>query len=370
MKLSTALGALAAALALALPPTAEARQRILLYTKTATFRHDSIPTAIAQITEWSNTTWPGFDVVATENQSLFDRAGWLDQFDALVFVSTSGRILSRQGQRNMITYLQKGGGFMGVHEASDSVYQPWYGRLVGAFFDYHPEECRAEMLVQPEVSSHPSVSWIKNGSWIVRDEMYNYLSDPRIYGRRVTLAANESSYHDPVTSKADRAAAQGSPHPISWFTDNGNNLLNPASYHVGGNTDDTATSLDAGGGDGRMFYTALGHSNETWTSSPGFKRHFLGGLVWILNSTTIRSYSSETDAWRVGQQWEERPPYVAEPDIDEKQQADTQSAANATTNSKQRHSANAAVALAPHAPLAFVAGAASLVSAIAMWTAV
>lgn len=307
---SSSITALALALALSTAPSVvEARQRILLFTRTATFRHDSIPTAIEKIIDWGNNSWPYYDVVHTEDQRMFTYQGWLDQFDAIVFVSTSGRILTRNGQRRMIEYIQKGGGFMGVHEASDCVYEPWYNRLVGAQFDYHPEQCHAEMLVQD--ASHPSVSWIKNGSWWVQDEMYNYLSDPRIYGAQYTLAANESTYNDPVTSIADRERAQGSPHPIAWYKEG--NLLNSVDWHVGGNTDDTDRSLPASGGDGRMFYTALGHSNKTW-NDVDFKHHFLGGLGWVLNSTTIKSYSydysNDENAWRVGQPHEDPAAWV------------------------------------------------------------
>ncbi|PWN53764.1 class I glutamine amidotransferase-like protein, partial [Violaceomyces palustris] len=291
-------------LALVSPFHALARQKILLYTYTQTFRHDSIPTAVEQIQKWGSTEWPYYDVFHTENLRLFDQKGFLNQFDALVFVSTSGRILNPKGEQNMIRYIRNGGGFMGVHEASDSVYHPWYGRLLGAFFNYHPEECKAELIV--EDSDHPSVSFLTNGTWNVKDEMYNFLSDPRAYGRQLVLSANESSYHDPVETKAQRASEQGSPHPLAWWKEG--SLMDPADHRVGGMTDDNSTSLRASGGDGRSFYTALGHSNETWMDET-FQKHFLGGLFWVLNSTTIKSSSPEVESWRPGQNYTAREPF-------------------------------------------------------------
>lgn len=54
--------------------------------------------------------------------------------------------------------------------------------------------------------------------------------------------------------------------------------------------------------------TSLGHSNETWHDDV-FRQHFLGGLYWVLNSTSIRSSSSDSLSWRPGQEWEALPPF-------------------------------------------------------------
>lgn len=99
-----------------LAPTVSARQKILIYSRTAGFRHDSIETAIAAIEELGR--GHSFKTVATEDQSKFNDYDWLDQFDALVFLSTSGQVLDPKGTSNMRKYIERGGGFIGIHEVS------------------------------------------------------------------------------------------------------------------------------------------------------------------------------------------------------------------------------------------------------------
>lgn len=71
----------------------------------------------------------------------------------------------------------------------------------------------------------------------------------------MVLTVDESSYHDPVKTKAERAKQQGSPHPIAWYKEGG--LLDAADFHVGGGTDNNRSVKPwASGGEGRSFFTA------------------------------------------------------------------------------------------------------------------
>ncbi|KDN44936.1 class I glutamine amidotransferase-like protein [Tilletiaria anomala UBC 951] len=292
---STAAATAAALFLLAsLPTLADARQKLLIYTRTEGYRHLSIPTAIANVKELCNQN--GVDVYATEDESKMEDKSWLYGFDALVFISTSGDALTGKGISNMRNYIQDGGGFFSAHEACDALLTtPWYLRLVGAQFDYHPEICHATLNVHNE--DHPSVAHL-NSTWKVFDEMYNFLSDPRKLGYQLVLSADDHSYHDPVNPIPERIRLQGNPHPIAWFKE-GNLLTHPAHKKIGGGVDNNKNAIRKGtqgvGGAGRSFYTALGHTDEQWEDET-FHKHVWGAISWVLDSPSIQSNSGNTSA--------------------------------------------------------------------------
>ena len=109
---------------------ADAAYDVLVFSKTAGFRHDSIPagiTAIQQLGAANN-----FTVTATEDAAAFTTAN-LAQYEAVVFLSTTGDVLNATQQTAFESYIRGGGGYVGVHAAADTEYDwPFYGDLVGA----------------------------------------------------------------------------------------------------------------------------------------------------------------------------------------------------------------------------------------------
>ncbi|KAJ6631009.1 trehalose utilization-domain-containing protein [Mycena sp. CBHHK59/15] len=237
--------------------------RVLVYTATKGFRHDSIPTAIQALNKQASSINVVFD-------NTEDAAQFTDQilagYDAVMFLSTTGEVLDDSGKAAFQKYLNLGGNFIGVHSASDSlVNTTFYGHELGAYFDYHPALQNATVDVL--VASHPSTSMLPAG-WHIQEEMYNFKSDPRAIGATVLLAANESSYVDTGTRNFD----QGTPHPSAWFQEHG-------------------AGVESGQTAGRSFYTSLGHLNETWQDAL-FMAHVTGGLTWALQANTTRAFNS------------------------------------------------------------------------------
>ena len=110
--------------------------RILVFSKTAAFRHASIEPGIAALTRLADEA--GIALDATEDGNAFTPEN-LDHYGAVVFLSTTGDVLDESQQEALEAFVRGGGGFVGVHAASDTEYDwPWYGRLVGAYFDGHP----------------------------------------------------------------------------------------------------------------------------------------------------------------------------------------------------------------------------------------
>jgi uncharacterized protein len=205
--------------------------RLLVYTRTGGFRHDSIPAGVRAIGGL------GFGITHTEGNLPF-----LDDYAAVVFLSTSGDILTEADKEELVRYLDAGGAWLGVHAASTTEYGwPWFGELVGARFDHHPDIQTATMDV--EVRDHPATRHL-GPTWTWTDEWYEFRASPRTSGVQVLLTVDEGTY---------QGGAMGADHPIAWC------------HEYGG---------------GRSFYTALGHRDEAY-ADPAFLRHLRGALDWL-----------------------------------------------------------------------------------------
>ena len=122
------------------------RFAVLVFSKTTGFRHDSIPHGIAAIKTLGADH--GFSVDSTEDAARFTDAE-LARFKVVVFLSTTGDILDDGQKAAFERYIRSGGGFAGIHSASDTEHQwAWYGRLVGAYFASHPEIQRATVRIE------------------------------------------------------------------------------------------------------------------------------------------------------------------------------------------------------------------------------
>lgn len=213
--------------------------RVLVFSKTAGFRHDSIEVATQTIAALG--AQHGFEVVATEDAAAF-AADNLDGFDTVVFLMTTGDVLDAAQQAAMEAFVSGGGGFVGVHSATDTEYDwPWYGELVGAYFDSHPAIQPATITV--EDPAHPSTAVLPS-PWAATDEWYNFRTSVR-GSAHVLLALDEASYS---------GGSMGGDHPIAWCKDVGQ---------------------------GRSWYTGLGHTREQW-ATPELQEHVLGGLLAVM----------------------------------------------------------------------------------------
>src|SRR3954470_13000752 len=100
--------------------------RVLVFSKTAGFRHSSIGVGIAAIKKLGQEN--GFAVDTTEDATAFTSKN-LAQYRAVVFLNTTGDVLDPAEQDDFERYIQAGGGYVGIHSATDTEYDwPWYGR--------------------------------------------------------------------------------------------------------------------------------------------------------------------------------------------------------------------------------------------------
>jgi len=238
---ASVVAAVTAVLLVLLPPLApgQSGERILVFSKTAGFRHQSIPDGIAALEKLG--AEQGFSVDASEDATEFTDEN-LQRYAAVLFLSTTGDVLDDAQQASFERFVGNGGGYIGIHAATDTEYDwPWYGKLAGAYFDRHP-------AIQPAVldvvdRSHPATRMLP-ARWERTDEWYDFKSiSPDI---RVLMTIDESTYE---------GASTGDPHPMAWYHE-----------YEGG----------------RVFYTAGGHTSESFTEA-AFLQHLAGGIEWVLD---------------------------------------------------------------------------------------
>jgi cytochrome c len=211
---------------------------VLVFSKTAAFRHASITAGNAALLKLSKEK--GFGISFTEDAAQFNEKN-LKKFNAVIFLNTTGDILNNEQQTAFERYIQAGGGYVGIHAATDTEYDwPWYGKLAGAYFLDHP-------ITPSNVQKGKFIVTEKN-HWATKgmpdefersDEFYSFKDiSPNI---KVVVKIDEKSY---IGGKNPDF------HPISWYQE-----------------------FDGG----RSFYTAMGHTDETF-SEPLFLNHLLAGI--------------------------------------------------------------------------------------------
>lgn len=234
----TLLLALCVSASLALP--AREPLRVLVFTRTTGFRHDSIPVAVDTVRALGKEL--DWQVEHGEDAAAFTARN-LARYRLVVFVSTTGEVLDDAQQTALRGFIERGGGFVGIHAAADTEYDwPWYGTLVGAWFRSHPPGFQTTTVV------FEGEDKLRDDPWRVTDELYNYRSNPR--GEvRVVATVDEGEY---------AGGTMGADHPIAWCRDIGK---------------------------GRSWYTGLGHRAEMYADAT-FRAHLLRGLRFAAKQST------------------------------------------------------------------------------------
>lgn len=190
-----------------------------------------------------------FQVDTTSDANYFTEDS-LKNYSAVVFLSTTMNVLNSYQEAEFERYIQSGGGFVGIHAATDTEYEwGWYGRMVGGYFQSHPPGVHEANLNVID-ATHGSTKHLKS-PWKRTDEWYNFKKlNPDV---TVLLKIDEKSY---------KGGENGDNHPMSW-------------YH----------EYDGG----RAWYTALGHTDESY-AEPDFLKHVLGGIQYAIGKNKALDY--------------------------------------------------------------------------------
>lgn len=226
-----------------MPDTQLSEKRILVFSKTEGYRHASIDEGKTTLLKLGEAN--GFRVDTTVDASFFVEDS-LKHYSAVVFLNTTQDVLNHIQQAYFERYIQAGGGFVGIHAAADTEYDwPWYGKLVGAYFESHPKV--QEAIIKVRDDSHPTTSHLPQ-EWRVKDEWYNYRNiNPQL---TVLATLDENSYE---------GGKNGSDHPMVWF------------HEYDG---------------GRAFYTGRGHTAESF-KEPEFQQQLLAGITYAIGENRL-----------------------------------------------------------------------------------
>ena len=194
---------------------------VLVISETKGWVHDSIESGIDLIENIGDKN--NFNVYHSDNSKVITSEN-LIEFNSIIFLNTTGDILSKNEQNVMEQFIKSGKGYVGVHSASDTEYEwQWYGDLVGAYFRNHSDVVDGKIFT---VDNTHKITEHLNPEWNINDEWYNfdYISD----NINVLLKLDETSYE---------GGEHPDYHPITWYQE-----------------------YDGG----RSFYTALGHAKEVF----------------------------------------------------------------------------------------------------------
>jgi len=233
-----------------------ARPRLLMVTYSGAFEHDVVrrappdhlsvaERAVVELGQRSG----AFEVTPLHSRDELERlaAGSFAGVGAVLFFTTGSLPLKPEARRELFRFVRSGGGFVGVHSATDTWYDvPEYGELIGAYFDGHPWHQRVRIVV--EDPSHPSTRHLGHG-FEITDEIYQFRNWSRatvhvllrLVPRSVDIGKGKRADHD---------------YALAWTRRHGG---------------------------GRVFYTALGHGREVWEDER-FRRHLLEGIRWAIDN--------------------------------------------------------------------------------------
>jgi len=212
------------------------KMNVLLFSKTNAFRHESIEPGGAAIKSYFEEH--DISVTQSEDSSVFN-GNQIGGYDVVIFFNTTGNILDSLQQESLVKHVQAGKGFVGIHSASDTEYDwPWYAELVGAQFSNHPDIQQASVM---KTDTHHIACKHLPDRWTRTDEWYNFRQLPANVNYLLTV--DEATY---------QGGAHGEMHPVSWC------------HEYDG---------------GRSFYTAMGHTVESYQDTL-FLEHILQGVLW------------------------------------------------------------------------------------------
>ena len=215
---------------------------LLVFSKTSSFRHPSISSGVNYFSELKKET--NWKIDLSEDATDFTLEN-LTNYNVIVFLNTTGNLFDENQKKAFQKYIENGNGFVGIHAASDTEKEwSWFTNMIGATFKDHPKVQEAKVFFDKS-SEHPAINHLKKEE-IFKDEWYNFLK-PVAKHVSVLATVDESSYEGKRMDTKN--------HPIIWF------------HHYNG---------------GRIFYTGLGHTNESYADAR-FQKMIKGAILWAAN---------------------------------------------------------------------------------------
>ena len=229
-------------------------RKVLVFSKTAGFRHGSIPTGVEAMKQMGKSTG-AFEVTATEDDSFFEPEK-LKNFDAVLFLNTTGEVFKSKEagreerlKKSLVDFVKSGKGLIGTHSATDT-YKKWkdFNDMMGGAFAGHP--WHTKIRVKNLEPGHPLNAAFAGKDFEIADEIYQFRKDTASADeRRMVLSLSGE-----IVDKGKGNTGKEGLYPIAWLD----------KY-----------------GDGRIFYCSLGHRDEIYWN-PVILKHYLAGIQYAL----------------------------------------------------------------------------------------
>ena len=242
------------------PVPVKKKHEVLVFTKTAGFRHSSIPVGVACMKALGEKTGL-FAVTHTEDETMF-RSDSLAKFDAVIFLNSTGPVFkgSPEGeealQKSLTDFVRGGKGIVGFHSAGDT-YNDWQGwaEMMGTGFESHPWGAGDTVRVKNLDPKHPLTAAFGGEGFTLKDEIYKFKPGRALPSeRRMLLALDTESPETNMKKDMKDGKPARDFYPIAWLS----------KY-----------------GEGRTFYCSLGHNEHVyWT--PQVVAHYLAGIQYAL----------------------------------------------------------------------------------------
>lgn len=234
-------------------------KHVLVIGQTKGFEHDSVSAAMVAVYDMGKESGLWDTMIRTDTElltksPLTKNAKNLGYFDAIIFASTTGELDMDAGQKkDMISFIKEDGkGFVGIHAALDTNYKwPEYGEMIGGYFDEHPWMTFNAPIVN-EDPDFPAVRHLPK-AFTKYDEIYQ----PKEWSRsnvNVLLSLDATKLNFANNPRVHR---QDHDFPVAWT-------------HMYGK--------------GRVFYSTLGHTEESW-NDPDVKKMYFEAIKWSLGMT-------------------------------------------------------------------------------------
>ena len=229
-------------------------RKVLVFSKTAGFRHGSIPTGVEAMKQMGKSTGAS-EVTATEDDSFFEPEK-LKDFDAVLFLNTTGEVFKSKEagreerlKKSLVDFVKSGKGLIGTHSATDT-YKKWkdFNDMMGGAFAGHP--WHTKIRVKNLEPGHPLNAAFAGKDFEIADEIYQFRKDTASADERRMLL----SLSGEIVDKGKGNTGKEGLYPIAWLD----------KY-----------------GDGRIFYCSLGHRDEIYWN-PVILKHYLAGIQYAL----------------------------------------------------------------------------------------
>lgn len=248
------------------------KRKLLVFSVTNGFRHRSIPTGQLSFALMGEKTG-AYEAVVSDDLANFE-SDKIKEFDAICFLNTTGNVFvarnlkgdekkaaeerGKRLQENLASFIREGGGFVGIHSATDTNYQ-WkeYGEMINGYFDGHPWGAGTQVSIAVDKSAvkHPIVDHLEGENLNFKEEIYQ-LKDPYDSSKVQMLLRLDLE----KSEKKNMKRTDGD-YGVSWVRK---------------------------WGKGRVFYCSLGH-NDAMYFHPDVLKIYLGGIQYALGDFDVPS---------------------------------------------------------------------------------